>query len=1644
MSRTVDKRVVEMEFDNRRFEENVQTSISTLGKLKQSLDFPGASKGLEEVGATAKKLDMSPLSNAVETVSTKFSAMQVVAVTALANITNSAVNAGKRIISALTIDPIKTGFSEYELKMNSVQTIMASTGESIDTVNKYLEELNKYSDQTIYSFSDMTSNIGKFTNAGVKLEDAVMAIKGISNEAAVSGANSNEASRAMYNFAQAMSSGYVKLIDWKSIENANMATVEFKQNLIDTAVKLGTLRKKGDKYVSTTRDLNGKTSEAFSSTLLFNDSLSAQWMTSEVLVETLKNYADSTTEIGKKATKAATEVKTFTQLWDTLKESAQSGWATTWEIVVGDLEEAKVLLTEISDVFGGIIGNAAKERNDLIRAALGEQEDPSKMSGRLLLIDTVRNALTGIGKVLAQVREAFREIFPPITAQQLYSFIERIHELSKKLIAGDETLSMFKRTFEGVFAIFDIGVQIVKALLGVIKPFFAAFAGSGGTILDTTASLGDFFVTLSESLKTTDFFAKKLSKVAEIMGILGGVVASTVSGIKESFLAGGGGLAGVIQIAFDSVIKAFKGFVDIIESLTGFDLSGVENAVVPVVTKIRDVLVGFINSAFHGELASKISEFVQNLKNAFAEFKNVDTSGVESVSERLKMRFEPLVKLAEGISKVFSVLFKIIQKVSPIIFALIGKLGELIGGVSEKIATAVDNADFDSFIDIFNVFLTGGILIGIKKFIKSLTDISESAGGFLDKLKGVLDGVKGSLEAWQGSLKANTLLKIAGAVAILAISLIALSCVDSDKLQIALLAITAMFVELFTSMTLFSKTIKGDGFNAMGKVSTAMIAMAVAVLILSAAMTKIAALDPEGVALAIQGTAAMMMELVAAAKLLSMGKQGVIKGAMGFVLFAAALNIMAKAVERLSVIEPDKLKNGIAGLGAIMGELVIFSKLTKGSGGTDTLTFAASMILLAGALAALAGAVAIFANMDTDGMTKGLVAVGVLLAEIAVFTKLTNKSANITTTAIGMTVLAGAMVVLASAIKILGDLSWEELGKGLVGITGSLAAMAIILKAMNKVAPTVITTAGAFAIISVAMIALAVALKMFAGIDLAAIGKGLLAMAGSFLVLGVAAALLQTLTPAITALSYSLLMIGAAAAAVGVGFAAIAAGLYILKQAGPGVADVLVAIGNGLISLLPVLAEQFGAAMVALIKAAAEALPALGILVKALITTVVDIIVECAPKIVQGVISVVSAIIAALAGIIPSIVTGLVSFLRQILDGLRSLLPMIGQFILDTMPIVTEATIALLKGLIKIINDTAPDVISCVINMITELLKKLAEKMPEIIQAGMDIIVALLEGVANNIGQITQKAIDIANEFIKGISSKLGEIIDTGIKLIIDFVNGLADGIRNNTDAMIAAVDNLMDAVIEAIVKWFTHFAEKGKEIVDKIKEGIKNKMAEAKEAITEVVKGMVQKIKDKVADFKQSAKDLVDGLIQGIKDKVWEAANAAKDMAENVWNAITDFFKINSPSKRGIEAGQFIDEGIAIGLKRFAGQVGDSATDVGKTAIKSLSNTLSDISGMVEDEVNAQPTIRPVLDLSDVESGVRSLDTMFGETQAIRINASMSRSAVDSQNGTAPTTGGNTYQFTQNNYSPKALSRLDIYRQTKNQFSAMKEVLGS
>lgn len=294
MSTTIDQRVVEMKFDNASFEKNVATSMSTLDKLKQSLNLEGAAKGLEGINDAAGKVDMLGLSNAVETVHAKFSALQVIAVTALVNITNSAIETGKQLIASLSVDQITAGWEKFTNKTQSVGTLI-SQGYNLDTVNEQLARLNWYTDETSYNFTDMVSNIAKFTASGQDLETSVTAMEGIANWAALSGQNATTASNAMYQLAQAMSAGYMRLEDYKSIQNASMDTAEFRQKCLDAAVALGTLKENSDGTYKSLVD--GADASSFSLSSFTTNLTKGCWLTSDVMMEVFNTYSGAVDQI---------------------------------------------------------------------------------------------------------------------------------------------------------------------------------------------------------------------------------------------------------------------------------------------------------------------------------------------------------------------------------------------------------------------------------------------------------------------------------------------------------------------------------------------------------------------------------------------------------------------------------------------------------------------------------------------------------------------------------------------------------------------------------------------------------------------------------------------------------------------------------------------------------------------------------------------------------------------------------------------------------------------------------------------------------------------------------------------------------------------------------------------------------------------------------------------------------------------------------------------------------------------------------------------------------------------------------------------------------------------------------------------------
>lgn len=1275
MSTTVDERVVEMRFDNKQFEQNIQTSLSSLDKLKKSLNLEGAAKGLETVNDAANKCsgNMSPLSNAVETVRVRFSALEVMAITALQNITNSALAAGKNLVSAFTIDPIKTGFEEYETQINAVQTILANTsskGTTLDQVNNALDELNHYADMTIYNFTEMTRNIGTFTAAGVDLDTSVAAIKGIANLAAVSGSNSQQASTAMYQLSQALAAGTVKLQDWNSVVNAGMGGQVFQDALKETAKVHG---------IAIDEMIKDEGS--------FRETLSKGWLTSDILTETLAKftgdlnedqlrtmgYTDdqikSIMEMGKTANDAATKVKTFTQLFDTLKEAAQSGWIQSWEIIVGDFEEAKELLTEVSDTFSAVINASADARNKML-------QDWKDLGGRTMMIEAVKNVFEGLVSVAKPVREAFNEIFPPMTGKQLAEITERIRDLTAKFKMGEESSKNLKNTFKGVFAVLDIVGQAFKAVAGGVGELIGLFLPAGNGVLSLTGSFGEYLVKLDETVKKTDVFGKAVSTVVDIVKIAITFVKTAGEKVKEF-----GKTAG-----------------------EKFDFPGFE--------------------LFHSFL-ERVHDRMAQIGDGAGKMKSGVIVAFEMMGEALeKCKF-----------------LKVMEALWTAVKVIAGGIADAVGTMMGTLAEKLGNADFSGVLDVLNSIAVGGIALSISKFLKSVTEPLEGLSDILEGVTGILDGVRGCFEAYQTNLKAGTLLKIGAAIALLAGSIVAISLIDSDKLSVSLGAITVLFANLLGAMAIFNKISSDTG--KVSKACTAMIAMSVAVSILAGALKKVSDLDWGELARGLVGIAGLTTIVVASSKAMASGQKQVMKGATSLIIFGAAIKILASACRDLSKLQWDELGRGLTGVGVLFAEIAVFLRAAKFNG--KMLSTATGIVILAAAMKVLASACKDFGQMEWSEIGKGLAGIGGLLAELAVFTNLAGNAKHVMSTGVALIAIGAAMKIFASAVKDFGQLQWDEIGRGLTAMGGALAEVAIAVNLMPKnmigIGTGLVIVGGALEIIancmskfggmqweeigrgltvmggalaelaislnfmkgtlggsaallvaSGALAVLAPVLSILGALSWEAIAKGLISIAGAFTIIGVAGAVLTPLVPTILALSgafaligVGVLTIGAGLLAAGTGLSALAIGFTALATAGAAGATAIVAaltvIVTGIAGLIPAVLTKVGEGIIAICKVIAAGAPAIGEAVKAVVLTLIDVFVSCVPHLADGALQLVVGVLAALVTYTPQIVDLAFKFLIGILEGIASNLPSLIKAGVDVLVAFFAGIVDALRGI---------------------------------------------------------------------------------------------------------------------------------------------------------------------------------------------------------------------------------------------------------------------------------------------------------------------------------------------------------------------------
>lgn len=1275
MSKTIDEKVVEMRFDNKQFESNVSQSMSTLDKLKRSLNLTDAAKGLEGVSSAAKSIDMSSLSDGVHTVGLKFNGLYTMADQALRNITNSAMYYGKRIVSALTIDPVKTGFSEYELKMGSVQTIMASTGESLETVNDYLGELNTYADKTIYSFSDMTSNIGKFTNAGVGLKDAVSAIKGVSNVAAVSGANASDASRAMYNFAQALSAGYVKLIDWKSIENANMATVEFKEQLLETAVSLGTVTKEAD---GTYKTLKGNT---FNATKNFNEVLQDQWMTTDVLVQTLGKYSDETTDIGKKAFSAAQDVKTLSQLFDTLKEAAQSGWAQTWEIIVGDFEEAKKFLSEVNEIISGILDSSANARNDML-------ENWKIMGGREDLIQSLRNSIEAISSIIKPIKEAFRDIFPPMTAEKLFAFTQGLKNLTAKLIISDKTAENIKRTFKGLFAVIDILVTFVKAVASGIFKLLGNITSLGKGIINVTGSIGDWINKLRDSIKESNIFAKTIGKITDFLQKAIDKIKEFTSFLKGKFVSPG-------FVGFLNIMSKIWGIIKII----GEKIAGVISSIGKALANVfRNGDISGIIDIINGGLLTAILFKIKSFANGFKEIGKIGKNVTEILDAvrgcfeayQQNLKAKTLLTIASAIA-ILAASILVISLIDPnklwssleaitVLFtdlmasmAVFNKIG---GNYAHPLKAATVMISVSLAILILASALKKIASIDTEDLMKSMIGIAGLSAIIVIIAKAMSSNEKAVIKG------ATQMVLLAVAIKILASACKDFGNMQWDEIKKGLSSIGILLGELaiFTKLSSSAK----HGFST----GIALVLIASSMKILVSAIKDISSLNLDEIK---KGLITLSVSLTAIAIAVNLMPKNLFGIGVGLVLVSSALNILSLAVIKMGLMSWESIIKGLVALGGSIGILAIGLNAMKG-----TLLGSAALINAAGALAVLTPCLFILGMMSLESVIKGLIALGGSIGILAIGL---NAMKGTLLGSAALVVAAGALAVLTPCLLILGMMSLESIGKSLLTIAGVFVILGLAGMVLAPLIPVILGLSASLLIL---------------GIGVTAIGAGL-----------------TLISAGITALSVAL---SAGAAAIVTSLTMILVGILNL------IPLLLQKIGEGIIAFCEVIAnsaKSIGAAVKAVIVSVLDVLlncaPKIADTLLTLLVSVLTSLVEYTPKIVGLLMDFLVNVINSLAEKLPALIEAGINLIIAFIDGLADA-------IVNCSEKLRDAFIKLFKSVIEsiliMLGIHSPSTVFKDIgsNMILGLIEGIKEKFKSVKEAAVNCVKGAVDKVKSFLG----------------------------------------------------------------------------------------------------------------------------------------------------------------------------------------------------------------------------------------------------------------------------------------------------------------------
>lgn len=1025
MSREVDSRVVEMRFDNENFEKNTKKTISSIDRLMEKLQFKGAEKGFEKLDAAAEDMDFATMQRSLDTLENKFSSLNIVATTALVNIANKFVDAGEKLVKSLSVDQVMSGWDKYTEKTSNVQTIMNATGKSIDQVNGYLNKLMWYSDETSYSFSEMTSALSQMTAAGGNIDKMIPMIMGIANATADAGKTGFAFQSTIRNLTQSYSAGHLQLQDWKSLNLMGTATKALKQELIDTAVELGTL-KKGEVTIAS-----------------FESSLQKKWANTEVMEKTFAKYASMMEaayeltqknpgmtssealeklsgqygELAERAALAAQQATSFGQAIDSTKDAVSSSWMKVFETFFGNKEEATDTWTELANRLYDIFVPPIEALNERLKDGLN--------SGWNKLLE---NELGDQADVYAYTMEQVALASGAITEKQISdagSFGEAIKQGGISADLLKKGLDEAQASAEKMLTLSDAELKARGLEREEIEKQASAFEELNQKVQNGTLDLEGYSKQIRE-LSGREHLVQSLWNLMD-------AVSAIVKPIHEAF-------QDIFPPKTGEEIKSFAQWLDsitkklIISDDTAKKIKTTAEGVFSALRVGKDILEGIISGMVRVlNLTKPLADILLDAASAAGEFSSEITKGLH-----------PLETIGTWVTD-------FVNAAAPVLYSF--------GSAADKIFTQFAEGAKDAFNEFdpekLNQFILGGMgasmLVSIKGFLESIKSIGSSAKGIVGEIKESIESLGEAVDAWKSAKKADTLMTIAKAVALMAGSLAVLSMVKADRLGAAIGALTVTFGELLGVMAVMTQLTKNVQSLKLSVLAGGMVAVSAAVLVLSGALKVISTIDSDKLLGSVAALGGVMLELAAVAAVLSKDGGRFTKGTAGIMAFAVSIRILASSVKALSGLNSSALTRGLVGVGALCAGLVVAAKTMNGvkfgiGKGTGFVLMAASMEILQ-------DAVAKFGEMDNEAVVRGLTSIG---GALVIFVAAMNLLKGGIGSAISLTMMAAAVNLLVPAFQGLGNLSWEAIGKGLLTIVGAFVVLGGAAVILSPVTPVIV------------------------------------------------------------------------------------------------------------------------------------------------------------------------------------------------------------------------------------------------------------------------------------------------------------------------------------------------------------------------------------------------------------------------------------------------------------------------------------------------------------------------------------------------------------------------------------------------------------